>query len=243
MKNLFRYTTLTVFTLYVICCSAIYAGKILKYDIKKPASLSNKSVLFFMHGYGGSKKSYRKIVHEFGDDFSVVILQAPYKMGFFSKKFSWYDWKIVDGDTTSNQEQINFSSKSVIKTINYILKKENLDNKNVFIGGQSQGAIMACKMASEYPESLRGFIIHNGRLPVVFSPADSDKFSKLNGLVINGKYDKKMLPKYAKSIVNKFQKLGVEMDSISPEIGHGMPPESRSTIKEWINSVLSEQSK
>ena len=38
-------------------------------------------------------------------------------------------------------------------------------------------------------------------------------------------------------------KLGVEMDSISPEIGHGMPPESRSTIKEWINSIISEQSK
>ena len=70
-----------------------------------------------------------------------------------------------------------------------------------------------------------------------------NKFSKLNGLVINGKYDKKMLPKYAKSIVNKFQKLGVEVDSVSPEIGHGMPLESRSTIKEWINSILSEQSK
>ena len=182
-------------------------------------------------------------MHEFGDDFSVVILQAPYRMGFFSKKFSWYDWKIVDGDTTSNQDQINFSSKSVLKTINYILKKENLDNKNVFIGGQSQGAIMACKVALEHPEYLRGFIIHNGRLPVVFSPAESDKFPKLNGLVINGKYDKKMLPKYAKSIVNKFQKLGVEMDYLSPEIGHGMPPESRGTIKEWINSIISEQSK
>ena len=102
---------------------------------------------------------------------------------------------------------------------------------------------MACKVALEHPEYLRGFIVHNGRLPVVFSPAESDKFPKLNGLVINGEYDKKMLPKYAKSIVNKFQKLGVEMHSISPEIGHGMPPESRSTIKEWINSIISEQSK
>ena len=70
-----------------------------------------------------------------------------------------------------------------------------------------------------------------------------DKFSKLNGLVINGKNDKAFSPKYAKSIVNKFQKLGVKMDSMSPEIGHGMPPESRNTIKEWINSVISEQSK
>ena len=40
--------------------------------------------------------------------------------------------------------------------------------------------------------------------------------SKLNGLVINGKYDIAFPPKYAKSIGNKFQKLGDEMDSISP---------------------------
>ena len=57
---------------------------------------------------------------------------------------------------------------------------------------------------------------------------------------MNGKYDKVLPPKYAESIVNKFKNLGVNIDSISPEIGHGMPKESQRMIQEWINSILSE---
>ena len=80
--------------------------------------------------------------------------------------------------------------------------------------------------------------MHNGRLPVVFNPVNSDSFLKLHGLIINGKYDKVLPPKYAKSIVNKFKNLGVNIDSISPEIGHGMPKESWRMIQEWINSII-----
>ena len=91
-----------------------------------------------------------------------------------------------------------------------------MDIKNVFIGGQSQGAIIACKLASEHPELMRGFFVHNGRLPVVFNPVNSDTFSTLHGLILKGKYDMGLPPKYAKSIVKKFKNLGVNIDSISP---------------------------
>ena len=239
MIKLFKYISLSIVTFYLIYSSNVFAGKILKYDLRKQESLHDNSVLFFMHGWGSSKKKwYKEIISEFGDDFTIVILQAPYRMGWFSWKFSWYDWQVVDGDTTSNQEQINFSSQSVLRTIDHIIRKQNLDIKNVFIGGQSQGAIIACKLASEYPESMRGFIVHNGRLPVVFNPVNSDSFSKLHGLILNGKYDKVLPPKYAKSIVNKFKNLGVNIDSISLEIGHGMPKESWRMIQEWINSII-----
>ena len=238
MIKLFKYISISIVTFYLIYSSNVFAGKILKYDLKKQESLHNNSVLFFMHGWGSSKKWYKEIISEFGDNFTIVILKAPYRMGWFSGKFSWYDWQIVDGDTTFNQEQINFSSQSVLQTIDHIIRKQNLDIKNVFIGGQSQGAIIACKLASEHPESMRGFFVHNGRLPVVFNPVNSDSFSKLHGLIINGKYDKVLPPKYAKSIVNKFKNLGVNIDSISPEIGHGMPKESWRMIQEWINSII-----
>ena len=238
MIKLFKYISISIVTLYLIYSSNVFAGKILKYDLKKKDSLHDNSVLFFMHGWGSSKKWYKEIISEFGDNFTIVILQAPYRMGWFSGKFSWYDWQIVDGDTTFNQEQINFSSQSVLRTIDHIIRKQNLDIKNVFIGGQSQGAVIACKLASEHPESMRGFFVHNGRLPVVFNPVNSDSFSKLHGLILNGKYDKVLPPKYAKSIVNKFKNLGVNIDSISPEIGHGMPKDSWSMIQEWINSII-----
>ena len=238
MIKLFKYISISIVTLYLIYSSNVFAGKILKYDLKKQESLHDNSVLFFMHGWGSSKKWYKEIISEFGDDFTIVILQAPYRMGWFSGKFSWFDWKIVDGDTIFNQEQINFSSQSVLQTIDHIIRKQNLDIKNIFIGGQSQGAVIACKLASEHPELMRGFFVHNGRLPVVFNPVNSDSFSKLHGLILNGKYDKVLPPKYAKSIVNKFKNLGVNIDSISPEIGHGMPKESWRMIQEWINSII-----
>jgi hypothetical protein len=76
MIKLFKYISLSIVTLYLIYSSNLFAGKILKYDIKKQESLHDNSVLFFMHGWGSSKKWYKEIISEFGDDFTIVIFAS-----------------------------------------------------------------------------------------------------------------------------------------------------------------------
>ena len=65
---------------------------------------------------------------------------------------------------------------------------------------------------------------------------DKSKYSTLRGLVINGKYDKRIKPINSKQITNTFIKLGADIKSIELQMGHEFPKLSRDLINEWMAS-------
>ena len=212
----------------------------LVYFLKEPLNIEEKQdVLFFMHGNGGNLWDYEyHIIDEFEDHYIKVILQAPYETSLFSNRWTWFDFKFsFFEDTTFNEEQINTSCEHIIYSINEIIKKENINPNRIYVGGNSQGGIMASKIALEYPEAIDGFIAHNALLPVVYKvKEDKSVYSKIRGLVINGKYDNDINPINSKQITNTFIKLGSDIKSTELEMGHDFPKLSRDLINEWMAS-------
>ena len=103
------------------------------------------------------------------------------------------------------------------------------------MGGHSQGGIMACKLALEYPDVIDGFISHNSMLPINYkTKEDKSIYLKIRGLVINGKNDKRIDPIHSKKIVSTFHSLGVNIQSEELNMGHGFPKKSRDLIKDWM---------
>ena len=212
----------------------------LNYIIKKPLENSEKQdVLFFMHGNGGHTWYYEPhMINQFSDNYVKVILQAPYETSIFSNKWTWFDFHISFlSDTTFNEQQINASCDAILFSIDKIIEKENINPKRIYVGGNSQGGIMACKLALEHPNAIDGFIAHNAFLPIVYQTiTDKSKYSTLKGLVINGENDKTIKPINSKQITNTFIKLGANIKSIELQMGHEFPKLSRDLINEWIAS-------
>ena len=211
----------------------------LHYIIKKPLYNAEKQdVLFFMHGHTENLWNYQDpIINQFGDNYFTVILQAPYELSITSNKFTWFDFRSSNffDDFTANEEQFNATIGKVLFSIDKIIEKEKIDPKRIFVGGHSQGGIMACKLALEYPNVIDGFIAHNTFLPNVYqTKKDKTKYSSLRGLVINGEYDKRIDPINSKKIANTFLNLGVNIKSKELKIGHEFPKSSRDVINAWM---------
>ena len=212
----------------------------LKYIIKKPLdNPEEQNVLFFMHGHTGNLDYFKyHMINQFSDNYVTVILQAPYEIPIFSNKWTWFDFNFsFFADTTFNEEHINKSCDEILFSIDKIIEKENINPKKIYVGGNSQGGIMACKLALEHPDAIDGFISHNAFLPIVYQTmTDKSKYSTLRGLVINGKYDKRIKPINSKQITNTFIKLGADIKSTELEMGHDFPKLSRDLINEWMAS-------
>ena len=210
----------------------------LKYVIKRPPNNAEKqNVLYFMHGYMQNLPDYANhVINQFGDNYVTVILQAPYEISLASGDFSWFDSDISDNDTIFNEDHLKESLEKILFCIDKIIEKEKINPARIFIGGFSQGGIMACKLALEHPDVVDGFIVHNTKLPNVYQVrTDKSVYKRLSGLVINGKYDKRINPINSKQIANTFIALGAKIQSKVLEIGHEFPKLSRDMINEWMD--------
>ena len=83
-------------------------------------------------------------------------------------------------------DKIVKSVQERLETMNDIKEKYNYDLGRVYIGGYSQGAIMAYKLALLYPDTFSGVVIHSARLPVKYSPkSPSTLYENMDMLIIH----------------------------------------------------------
>ena len=215
----------------------IFAQGPLKYSIKfSESTQSNMPVLFLMHGYGNNEKQFNKLIEELNNNFLIVSMRAPFS--FMLTKNRWYEYSISNGDTLSNQAQINESTNRIIQTIEIIKKEYNFDEQKMFIGGFSQGGIMSYKLALLYPNKFKGIFVHSGRLPVEYSIKEPNSLYKnLNILIIHGSKDNGLSTKWAYQGKDLFEKLGANTNYYEAQIGHKMNKETYGKIKQWLYTL------
>ena len=151
-----------------------------------------------------------------------------------------YEYSISDGDTLSNQAQIDVSTNRIIKTIEHIKGKYNIDEKKIFIGGFSQGAIISYKLALLYPSKFEGIFIHSARLPVEYSVKEPSLYKNLNILIIHGSEDSGLSTKWAYQGKALFEKLGANTEYYEAKIGHKMNKDTYGKIKQWLFALVDE---
>ena len=153
-----------------------------------------------------------------------------------TKEWGHSSFKDLELNSLKENIEINLVSTIWISRLVAELMKEKINPRGIFVGGNSQGGVMACKIALEHPDKIDGFIAHNTFLPVVYQTAtDRSKYTSLKGLVINGQYDTTIKPINSTHISNTFLNLGAKIKSTELKMGHEFPKLSRDVINEWID--------
>ena len=120
-----------------------------------------------------------------------------------------------------------------------IKQKYNYDPDKIYIGGYSQGAIVAYKLALLYPEKFAGIVIHSARLPVEYSiKSPSDIYQNLDMLIIHGNHDSVLTSKWATQGVKLFKRLGAEVEYYGGNFGHERTEDSISQMSRWLNERI-----
>ena len=221
---------------FILFLVPIFAQEPLEYLIKLPKLRQSKMpALFLMHGYGGNEKQFNQLIETYNNNFLIVSMRAPFNFMVFKNR--WYEYSISDGDTLSNQDQITESTMRIFKTIEHIMSKNTIDEKKIFIGGFSQGAIMSYKLALSYPQKFSGLLVHSARLPVEYSIIKStDHYKNLNVLIIHGSEDKGLTTKWALEGKWLFEKLGSNTEYFETAIGHEMNKVTIDRILKWLST-------
>lgn len=219
----------------------IFGQSPLHYNISVPKDMSKKpATLFLMHGYGGNENGYMNLKERLKDDVVIVSMRAPFKMKrslftIFQNSNKWYDFSIINGDTSSNQAQINESTDRILATIEEVKEKYAINNERIIIGGFSQGAIMSYKLGLLYPALFSGVMVHSGRLPVEYTLlSDLNEYNDLNILIVHGKKDGVLSTKWSLQGKKLFEDINATTEYLEIDAGHSMNSASIEKIIEWI---------
>ena len=209
-------------------------------------SISDKKVpvIFLMHGYGDNERYFNKFIRNFDEDALIVSMRAPFKFSLISLRFLHNIWFHVDIDWNGNlkekKSQILRSEKLIIDTITHIQDEYNIDTTKIFIGGFSQGGMMALHILSKYPEKFKGFIAHSTRLLKDFEFQDNlSRYKNLNLLIIHGKRDLVLRIRNAYETKKIFEGMNSNIEFHELKIGHRITIDSINIIENWFSKISS----
>jgi phospholipase/carboxylesterase len=142
-----------------------------------------------MHGSGSNEDDLFEYADYMPTDFMVVSVRAPYTVSKGSYK--WYEVKITDGQIIYNKEQAEKSRLEILNFIETLKKKYIFDEKKVYLGGFSQGAIMSLSVGLTHPEKVAGILALSGRVldEVKSKVAKTEDFTHFRALVLHGTED------------------------------------------------------
>lgn len=169
----------------------------LKTEVFHPLNKSKpKKIIVLLHGYGGNGKNISLLANFWRRKLKNTIIycpSAPKKCKNEKNKFKWF--------TPENEFkksillEINFSLKKINQFINYVLRINKLSEKNLVLGGFSQGCMLALQAGLQRKKKFKAIIGFSGK--IINQKEIKNKIrSKPNIYLFHGDKDKIVKPKF-----------------------------------------------
>ena len=200
------------------------------------ADLKNPPLLVLLHGVGSNEDDLLQMANYLDADYLIVSVRAPYTQS--PGHYEWYDVDFSTGKPSINAVQAEASRKELIAFLDALKAELQYDEKNVFVGGFSQGGIMAYSVGLTSPATVAGIVSLSGRLLEEVKPAVTESsLSSLEALVIHGRKDR-VLPIYHAQSAKAFLELkGVNTKYFELEIGHTINATVIQLLNQWLEKV------
>lgn len=211
----------------------------LHYLVHEPLKeTENPPVLILLHGVGSNERDLFSIAGKLPEDFLVLSLRGPYRLG--PQRYAWYQVDFKSGKPAITHDQEAASRELLLDFINQMGERHHFDPQRIFIGGFSQGAVMSLSLGLIHPGLFKGIVAISGRLPeelrAEFAP-DSE-LSGLSAFVAHGTHDRVLTVDYARKVQSFFSDAGAECFYREYNGGHGVSGEMLQDLNEWLNKSI-----
>lgn len=209
-----------------------------------------KYLVIFLHGYGSNKEDLISLAPEFAriiPDALFISPNAPMaiKEGSFTVGYKWFS---IDFDPNNRDfqkipkttsDELLSASNLLTSFVDELLRQYNLQLKDVFFIGFSQGAMMSVYQGLVSKDKVAGVISYSGRviLPSEFG-VTQEVLSKPQICLCHGKEDAVVIFKNLTEAEEKLKKLKIPFESHSFEhLGHNINIEEIKIGKEFIHKL------
>jgi len=204
-----------------------HVSKNLPFISSVPENNSNHlGIIFLLHGFGASMQDLVNIAPMINkDDYIFIFPNAPFEMSFGlnQKGYSWFDF--------DNLSQINKSQKILENTIEESLKLFNIDDNKMYLGGFSQGGMMAMHSDLIYQNLFSGYIILSSK---IIPNIDINLKTDSRIFLAHGVNDSIIDIYDARETQNKLINRGLDVEYHEYEMEHQIIESELNDIKNWL---------
>ncbi|MFA9289654.1 MAG: alpha/beta hydrolase [Solirubrobacteraceae bacterium] len=205
--------------------------------IRPPKNSTQKSPLFLLiHGYGADEKDLFGFAEHIPEEFCVISIQATQKT--LQGGYCWYEINFDNLEKFINIPQAIGSKNTIIKFIQEAIEAYYLDEKNIWLCGFSQGAILSYGLALSSPHKFKNIVCLSGYPDkgIIGEIANKSELTHLKFFVSHGKSDPVIPLFLAKEADELLKKLEVNYVYKEYPGGHGIDQENYYDLIRWINN-------
>jgi phospholipase/carboxylesterase len=212
---------------------------VLNYLTREPKLKTEKPpILILLHGVGSNEYDLFSFADQLPDNFLVVSARAPYTLG--NNSYAWYQVDFSTGKPVFNKTQEEKSRNTIIQFIGDLKQSLLFDDRHVFLGGFSQGAIMSYSVGLTRPDLVKGIFIMSGRLLDEVKPqiASGQQLENLFVFMSHGKDDQTLGFQYANAAYAYLKTLNLKPSFNLYEGGHFISREMLSDLVTWLSEQV-----
>jgi phospholipase/carboxylesterase len=234
--------TLLIFTVMNTVLKSSYIKSedtMLHYLVREPKiKNAHPPVIILLHGVGSNEKDLFAFADQLPDKFLVISARAPYTIG--QDSYAWYDVNFSTGNPVFNKEQAEKSRNVLIHFIDQLKQQHPFDDKQVYLCGFSQGAIMSYSIGLTRPDKIKGIAIMSGRLldEVKLLIASSEKLKQLHVFISHGTNDNVLSVQYAREGNVYLKQLGINTSYKEYSAAHTISNEMFIDLKNWLSNEV-----
>ena len=208
----------------------------LHYIVREPKIKSAKPpVIILLHGVGSNEKDLFSFANHLPDHFLVISARAPYTIGRDS--YSWFEIDLSTGKAIINKVQAEKSRNTLIQFIGQLKEQYPFDEKQVYLCGFSQGAIMAFSVGLTRSDIVKGIAIMSGGLLEEVKPSivPTEQLKRLRIFISHGINDNTLSINYARNAVAYLKEIKINPTYKEYVAGHELNNEMFNDLLRWLN--------
>lgn len=192
-------------------------------------------VIIMLHGFGSDENDLFSFSNELPKKFAIISLKAPIAMQPSGN--AWYNIYFDNAKGKfSDDEQAIVSRDLVVKCIDEIIEKYNVNPEKITLLGFSQGTILSLAIALSYPEKIKNVIGLSGYInEEILKPGyKENNFSNLKVYTSHGNQDQVIPVQWAQKTKPFLENLGIACTYSEFPVGHGVAPQNFYELKDWL---------
>ena len=196
--------------------------------------------LIFLHGLGDKGSSWYDL-HKIFNGYHCILPDAPSIPIYLNGNMEmpgWYNIYQLTGTGKEDEEGI-LKTRQVIRTMIQKEMDKGVLSKNIFIGGFSQGAVMALFTGLTSSIELGGIIALSGYLPIREYTMRQQLNDKIPIFMAHGKQDDVIPYRFSQLSKKALLSLNLPLTYKDYDMGHSALPEELDDVKQWLQSISS----
>lgn len=210
----------------------------LKYLIKESPIKENKSpLLILLHGFGSNEEDLFSFSSYLPNKYTIISLRAPFKLPM--QGYAWYSINFDEEmNKFNNHIQAEESINLILKFINQISSKYNIDNNNVSLLGFSQGTILSYALALNYPKKFKSIIGFSGYIDnQMINLKSNELYNNLNFYLSHGTEDPVIPFDWSIKSTKLLDDLKINYCFKEFKSGHTISAENFFDFKNWFSRI------